>query len=116
MIKYDGAYLKHIIDCVEKIDNSVKEISKSQFNSDVDIQDAVIRRIEVIGEAAKGISEKLKSKYRDIEWKKIAGTRDVLIHAYFSIDLDLVWDIIKHDLPKLKKQILDILDEKQDFV
>ena len=67
----------------------------------------------MIGEAAKNVSLKTKNEYPEIEWKKIAGTRDVLIHAYFSVDLDLVWTIIKKDLKILKKQIEKIL-QKED--
>lgn len=107
----DIVFLKHILDEIEKIEKSTRRISSSSFKKNADIQDAVIRRIEVIGEAAKGVSGELKSKYPEVEWKRIAGTRDVLIHAYFSVDLDLTWEIVRQNIPILKKQIKEILDE-----
>ena len=109
MKKDSTIFLRHILDEITKIENSTKEISRTEFKKELDIHDAVIRRIEIIGEAAKNLPKTTKDNHPEIEWKKIAGTRDVLIHAYFSIDLDLVWGIVKKDLPKLKKQIQNIL-------
>jgi len=104
-------YLKHIIDAINDTEESVKNLSKTDFKNSKDIKDAAVRRIEIIGEAAKNISDELKKIYPEIEWKKIMGARDVMIHAYFNVDLDVVWDIIKKDLPILKKQILKIKDD-----
>src|SRR3989338_10575197 len=105
----DVVFLKHMIAEIVKIEKSTKGISLPSFKKNVDIQDAVIRRIEVIGEAVKGVSDELKSKYPEVEWKKIAGTRDVLIHAYFSVDLDLTWEIVRRNVPVLKKSMTKIL-------
>ena len=74
-------------------------------------QSAIVREIEIIGEAVKNISENLKDKHREIEWKEIAGTRDKMIHHYFGVDLNIVWDIVKINLPDLKKKILKIKEE-----
>ena len=106
----DEIYLRHVLENITKIENSTKGIKKTEFSKDIDVQDATIRRIEVIGEAVKNISSSLKTKHSTIEWKKIAGTRDILIHSYFSVDIDLVWEISRKDLLKLKKQVKDILD------
>ena len=67
--------------------------------------------MEIIGEAVKNIPNDFKEKYIEIPWKKIAGLRDILMHAYFGIDLDITWNIIKKDLPDLKEKILNIKDE-----
>ena len=67
--------------------------------------DATVRNLEVIGEAVKRIPEHVKNKHPDVEWKKIAGLRDILIHEYFGVDLEVVWDIIRNKLPEFKKEI-----------
>ncbi len=71
--------------------------------------DAVVRNIEVIGEAVKRVPEEIKEKYKEIEWKKIAGLRDILIHEYFAINLEIIWDIIQNKLPVLEDQTRKIL-------
>lgn len=107
-MKDDMIYLEHILKQIEKIQFSTS-IKRKEFLDDIDVQDATMRRLEIIGEAAKNISSSIKKKYPQVEWRKISGARDVLIHAYFSVDLDLVWDIVKKDLPKLKKQLKEII-------
>ena len=107
----DIPYLKHILDAVEDIEKSTKNLSKNEFEKNKDAREANIRRIGIIGEAVKNISRNLKEKYPKIEWKKIAGTRDIITHHYFGIDLEEIWNIIKKDLPGLKKKILKIKKE-----
>jgi len=98
-------YLNHILDSIKDIESHIKSVSRKKFLSSVKTQDAVIRKLEIIGEATKHIPSKVRKKYPEIPWKQIAGMRDRLIHVYFDVDLDLVWRILKADLPKLKKQI-----------
>ena len=98
-------YLNHILDSIKDIEAHIKSFSKKKFLSSVKTQDAVVRKLEIIGEATKHIPSNLRKKYPEIPWKQIAGMRDRLIHVYFDVDLDLVWKILKTDLPKLKKQI-----------
>lgn len=109
MSKNDIVYIQHILSEIKKIEDSTKGVSESGFNKNVDIQDATLRRIEIIGEAVKNISPELKQKYPNIEWKKIAGTRDVLIHAYFSIEMSLIWQIVKKNLPIFKTKLEKIV-------
>ena len=106
--KEDLVFIKHILNAINDLLSSIKSLSKKEFIESKDIKDATIRRIEIIGEAVKNISEETKNRYPKIEWKKIIGTRDRLIHAYFNVDLDITWDIIKHNIPILKNQILKI--------
>jgi len=113
MSEQDTPYLKHIVDAIVDIEESTKNLSKKEFNGNKDVKDATVRRLEIIGEAVKNISNGLKVKYNKIEWKKIAGTRDVLIHHYFGIDFDMVWKIIEGYLPKLKEDIKDILKKEK---
>jgi uncharacterized protein with HEPN domain len=104
----DLVFIKHILDAINDIEESINGLSKQEFIDDKDIKDATIRRIEIIGEAVKNISPNTKNKYPGIEWKQIAGTRDKMIHHYFSVDLDITWGIIKKDIPELRNQILKI--------
>ena len=104
----DLPYIEHILDAINDIGESVKRLSKDDFSNDKDIRDANIRRLEIIGEAVKNISNKLKEEHKEIEWNKISATRDKIIHHYFGVNLEIVWNIIKEDLPKLKKQVQKI--------
>ena len=111
MRKEDTVYLKHILESIRKIENYVKGLEKGEFMKNSLVQDAVIRNLEIIGEAAKNVSEDFKNKHKNIPWREIARMRDKLIHAYFGVDLNITWEVIKRDLPKLKKQINKILNE-----
>ncbi len=112
MIKHeDLPYINHILDAINDIEESVKNISKEKFEETKDVKDANIRRLEIVGEAVKNISKKLKERYKEIEWNKIIGTRDKMIHHYFGVNLSIIWNIIKKDLPDLKKKMQKIKDE-----
>ena len=113
MKKKDIIYIKHIRDAIELISVYTKDLNSTDFNSKVIIQDAVIRRIQVIGEAVKNVSQSFKEKYNEIPWKKIAGMRDKIIHGYFNVDIDIVWKVIVKDIPILKKNIEEII-KKED--
>lgn len=103
--------LDDILICMEKIQSYINGITYEQFIDDFKTQDAVIRNIEVIGEAAKHLSDNLRLKYSDIPWKEIVGTRDRLIHGYFGVNIDIVWRIATVDIPKLKPRIEKIKNE-----
>jgi|SRR3989344_759489 len=102
-------YLDDILISIEKIEKYTKGVSYKEFSQNSLISDGVIRNLEVIGEAVKKLSVDLKKKYPDVEWKKIAGLRDILIHEYFGIDLNIVWDIIINKIPKLKNSIKEVM-------
>ena len=102
-------FLLHILESIERIDNFTKETSQEKFLESEIIQDAVIRRLMVIGEAVKNIPQSFKGKYPEVAWKKIAGTRDIIVHEYFGVDLMLTYRIIKKDIPELKEKISAIL-------
>lgn len=99
-------YLRDILESIRKIDRYIANQSYADFAKDEPVQDAVVRNLEVIGEAAKRIPDATKSKAPEIERKEIAGLHDVLIHAHFGVDLEIVWDIVKHKIPDLKKTIM----------
>ena len=102
-------YLRHIVDCMDSIQSYAGEMSKEDFRADKMVQDAVIRNLEIIGEAAKQIPEDIRRKYPGIEWKKMAGLRDVLIHNYMGVDLDDIQKIVSARLPRLRAALKAIL-------
>ncbi|MDP1695991.1 MAG: DUF86 domain-containing protein, partial [archaeon] len=102
-------FVRHILESIEKIEKYSANISKDEFLKDDELQDAIVRRLEIIGEAAKNISSDFKNKYPKILWKEISGMRDKLTHQYFGIDLEIVWNVLEKDLPNLKKIIQEIL-------
>lgn len=119
MTKDPKIFLKHILESVKEIEANIGKISEEEFSRDTKTQDAVVRRIEIIGEAVKNLSLAFKKKYPEVEWREIAGMRDKLIHHYFGIEMSIVWETSKKDLPKLKKQIsriLESLKKSADFV
>lgn len=107
-MKDDLAFIEHILLCIEKIQEYTKNLTAQDFNNNELIQDAVIRNIEIIGEATKKISRDLKSQYREIPWKEMTGMRDKLIHDYFGVDVDVVWKTVNEDIPYLKSLIENI--------
>jgi len=116
MKKEASVFVKHILASIENIESFSFGLSKAKFENDRLRQSAIMREIEIIGEAVKNLPIEFTVRYPWIEWSKIAGARDKIIHHYFRIDLDVIWDIIKDDLPELKKEIKIILEdmEKQE--
>ena len=111
----DLPYINHILDAIKNVEESLKGLTKNQFVKNKDVKEANIRRIEIIGEAVKNISQGFKDKHREIEWIKITGTRDKMIHHYFGVNLDIIWEIIKKDLPELKEKISKIRQELENI-
>ena len=108
MAKDDLAYIEHILDCIRKIKEFTNGLSLKDFSVNELVQDAVIRNIEIIGEASKKISSDTKQIFYEIPWREIAGMRDKLIHDYLGVDVEVVWRTITEDIPILEKQIKEI--------
>jgi uncharacterized protein with HEPN domain len=106
-------YLKDVLTCTEKILRFTQGKSFQDFVSDEILTDAVARNLEIIGEAVKNIPASVRRKYPDVDWKKIAGLRDILAHEYFSIHYVILWDIITNKVPELKDQVEAILQQEQ---
>ena len=105
-------YLDDIMESIIKIEGYMnKVLSYKDFKCNNLITDAVVRNLEIIGEATKNLPLDIKRRYRDIEWKKISGLRDILIHEYFGINLEIVWDVVTDKIPKLKSSIKKIIKE-----
>lgn len=111
MKKDPKIFLQHILESISEIEKYTKGISEDKFSKSTQIQDAVIRRLEIIGEAAKNIPGKIRKQYEFIPWKKMTGSRDVLIHNYFEVDIESVWDTATNDIPQLKQDIKKLLEK-----
>lgn len=110
----DGDWLRDIQEAVRRIRMYTEAMMYDRFLADVKTQDAVIRNLEIIGEATKSLSSELRSQYPDVPWKGMAGVRDRLIHRYFGVNLDIVWDIVTVELPALESRVGTILQQEND--
>ncbi len=107
-------YLEDILEAVEKIEEYTKSLTRIKFYQNSLVIDGVVRNLEIIGEAAKHIPAPVKRKISGIEWKKIVGLRNILIHEYYGVDTEIIWDIMKEKLPDLKYQIKQYLKHVSD--
>jgi len=106
-------YLEDIIQAIEKIETYTQNMDFHKFSKNEMVIDAVIRNFEVIGEATKNIPEEVKEKYLEVEWKEATGFRNVLIHDYFGIDVEAVWDTLQNNLQSFKEHILEVLKDQE---
>jgi uncharacterized protein with HEPN domain len=104
-------YLEDILEASRKITAYTRNLSKAAFLEDEKTIDAVVRNLEVIGEAVKKLPEDLRAQHSAVEWKKIAGLRDILIHEYFGLDAEIVWDIVQNKVPALDREVRAMLNE-----
>ncbi len=102
--------LRHILEAIEKIERYLQGYDKQTFQTDEKTQDAVVRQMEIIGEAATNLTRDLRSKNPQVAWQFATAMRNRLIHGYFEVDAEIVWDTTQKDLPILKKQIEEILE------
>jgi len=104
--------LEDILDSCGKILRFTAQMPFDQFVEDEKTYDAVVRNLEIIGEAAKNVPEDIRLRYPGIEWRKIAGLRDIIAHEYFGIDNDILWDIIQNKIRSLQEEVRRILDKE----
>lgn len=99
-----AVFLDDIIEACDKIDRYTAGLTADQFRQDDKTIDAVVRNLEIIGEAAKNVADDARAKIA-VDWKRMAGLRDVLIHGYFGIDLEIIWDIVENKIPTLRREV-----------
>ena len=104
-------YIKDILDCMEKIEDFIGDMDFDEFVKDDKTTSAVVRKLEIIGEATNNIPKEIRMKYKEIPWSDIARMRDKIIHFYFGVDYEIVWKVIKERLPEIKQQIKRVLKE-----
>ena len=104
-----SVYLDDIVTAIDKIGVFTQGMSEAQFAVDPKTLDAVIRNLEIVGEAAKNIPDDVRRRFTEVEWRKAAGLRDLLIHEYFAVDAAIIWDVVKNKLPLLRRQVAEIL-------
>jgi len=109
-----GDYIEDIIEAISNAMEFTKDMSYDEFVEDTKTVYAVIRAIEIMGEAVKNIPEGVRRKYPDIPWRSIAGMRDKLIHAYFGVKTERIWETVKKEMPKLKPKFEKILEELKE--
>ncbi len=105
-------FVTDILECIEKIERYLTDVSKEQFLGDEKLQDAVVRNLEIIGEAASQIPMDIREKYSEIPWRQIVGMRHRLIHGYFVVDYEIVWQIAKEELSNLKSGLKKVLSSE----
>ena len=108
MKKDDTVYLRHIFDAIDLIEEYTQGMSENEFLSNSMARDAVVRQIEIIGEAARNISEDFRESHLNLPWRKMIGSRNKIILEYFNVNLDIIWDTMQEALPALPKSIQSI--------
>jgi uncharacterized protein with HEPN domain len=116
-MKSDAVFLNHILDAINRVEQYLAGVSYDRFLGNALLQDGVVRQMEVIGEAARNVSQDLQNVHPELPWDKMIGMRNMLIHVYFQVDLFIVWDTTQSDLPHLKQQVEQLLEElgENDF-
>lgn len=109
----DTDFLSDIEEAARRVKAYTVAITYEAFLADIKTQDAVIRNLEIIGEATKSLSAELRAKYVDVPWRGMAGVRDRLIHHYFGVNLDIVWQIASGELPEVASQIQEVLEKEE---
>jgi len=106
-------YLQHILDEISYIEDTISDIEEADFLVDETLKRSFVRSIEIISEAVKKTPVDFKSKHSDVDWKRIAGMRDKLIHDYFGVDYHIVWDVATNKLPQLKQKIRQLINKQR---
>lgn len=110
-MKDDKIYLNHILECIEKTERFLK--NKDHLEDSEMVDDAIVRNLQIMAESTQKLSSEIKISVHDIPWREISDFRNKLVHDYLGIDLEMIYDVIENELPKLKEKILEILENKK---
>jgi len=99
----NAVYIEHMLDCLQRISEYVE--SKEQFYASRLVQDAVVRNLQVMAESSQRLADDIKKAYPDIPWKQISGFRNILVHDYLGVDLDVIWSVVEQELPRLEQAL-----------
>ena len=111
MKKDDTVYLRHILDAIKQIETYLESVQEDKFLQTRLVQDAVVRQLEIIGEATRNLSTEFRVKYSEVPWNQIIGLRNRIAHDYLNVDIQIVWEITQNDIPTLEQQVMQILEE-----
>ena len=114
MKKDNAVYLHHILDAIEQIESYTAGLSREEFLDRRMVQDAVVRQLEIIGEASRQLPDDVCARYDHVPWTEMIGLRNRSAHEYLDIDLHVIWEIVTHDLPTLKRTVSSLLDREAD--
>jgi uncharacterized protein with HEPN domain len=112
-VKDDAVYLKHILDSIRRIEENTRD-GREKFLQTHTLQDAVLRNLQTLSESTQRLSDALKAKRSEIEWKRIAAFRNILVHDYLGIDMEGIWEIVQRDVPTLKRAALALLNSVEE--
>ena len=108
-MKDDRLYLSHILEAIDRV-HSYTSAGRSAFRQDLKTQDAVIHNLQIVGEAAKKVSAETRAAHPEMPWRNMTGLRDRVVHDYFGVSLDIVWDVVENHLPRLREQVKKLLE------
>lgn len=114
MSRSQKQYLLDILEAIDDARRFAEDVSYAELEDDLRTQYALQRAFEIIGEATKNVDDSIRERYPDVPWRKMAGMRDVIVHKYFAVNLDVVWDTIYGDFPQIRPRLRDILEEHFD--
>jgi len=112
-IKDDGLHIEHVLECIDRVQTYTRG-GREEFFTDIQKQDAVLRNLQVLAESSQRLSDALRARHSEIDWRSLSGFRNVLVHEYFGIRLERVWQIVEEDLPELKLHMETIRGELGD--